>query len=131
MTTLTDDEMIARLRASLDQLTARTPADAPPLDARPTYLADVVPFRPRRIWAPVVVAAGVAATVALAAVLATRGGERVPATTDPPGSVSSAPPTSDRSLRARSSSASLKARRRSRWPTRPGSRCSTIRHYRT
>ena len=35
--------------------------------------------------------------------------------------VSSVPTTSGRSLRARSSSASLKARRRSRWPTRPGS----------
>ena len=45
--------------------------------------------------------------------------------------VSSAPTTSGRSLRARSSSASLKARRRSRWPTRPGSVCSRIRRCRT
>lgn len=94
MTTLTDDEIVARLRASLDELTAGTPADAPSLEARPTYVADVVPFRPRRRWAPVMVAAvGVAATVTLVAVLATRGGERVPVTTDPTGSVSSVPPS--------------------------------------
>ena len=43
----------------------------------------------------------------------------------------SVPTTRGRRCRARSSSASSKARRRSRWPTRPGSRCSTTRRCRT
>ena len=95
MSTRSDDEIVARLRASLDELSAGIPRPAPPLDDRRDYTAEVAPLNRRRRWAPAVVAvAGLAAAVALAVVLATRDGDEAPLTTEPAATAPPLPSTS-------------------------------------